>query len=226
MTYLCPSSIFFFFSSKKYTFPHAFNRSLRLDNVRVVVVDLDKHVACFFLSFFLAFTRVILDRSDGSVTSDRCRSKKSEEERYIERKRSVRWTVSRRQTSLAKVNDETKRQNSSMESNICLVRCRCFSSSHCRRDIISRCFSNHLRGQDTLNVDVYDEDSLKDEKIGSVRVNLNELYDKGSFGSSMQSFLISDLLGHLDQWYDLTGKLSLRSQGQIHLVLDFERLKV
>lgn len=113
-----------------------------------------------------------------------------------------------------------------MESNICLVRCFS-SSSFCSRDIISPWFSNHLSGQDTLHVDVYDEDSLKDEKIGSVHVNLNDLYEKGSFGSSMRSsFLISDLLGHLDQWYDLAGKLSIRSQGQIHLILDFERLKV
>lgn len=40
-------------------------------------------------------------------------------------------------------------------------------------------FSNHLHGQDILHVDVYDEDSVKDEKIGSVQIDLHDLYDKG-----------------------------------------------
>lgn len=34
------------------------------------------------------------------------------------------------------------------------------------------------------------------------------------------------LLGHIDQWFELRGKLGLTSHGQIHLILDFERLKV
>ena len=41
-------------------------------------------------------------------------------------------------------------------------------------------FSNHLYGQDILHVDVYDEDSMKDEKIGSVQINLQQLYQIGS----------------------------------------------
>jgi Ca2+-dependent lipid-binding protein len=40
-------------------------------------------------------------------------------------------------------------------------------------------FSNHLSGQDTLHVDVYDEDSVKNEKIGSVQIDLHPLYDTG-----------------------------------------------
>ncbi|CAF4220046.1 unnamed protein product [Rotaria sp. Silwood2] len=69
---------------------------------------------------------------------------------------------------------------------------------------------NHLYGQDILHVDVYDEDSVKNDKIGSVEIDLRPLYEKG----------------HLDQWFELKGKLGLSSHGQIHLILDFERLRV
>ncbi|CAF1057706.1 unnamed protein product [Rotaria sordida] len=68
---------------------------------------------------------------------------------------------------------------------------------------------NHLYGQDTLHVDVYDEDSVKHDKIGSVEIDLHQLYEKD----------------HIDQWYDLKGKLGISSHGQIHLILDFQRLK-
>ena len=92
----------------------------------------------------------------------------------------------------------------------------------------SRRFSNHLHGQDTLHVEVYDEDSVRNEKIGSIGINLNDLYEKGSLFSCprWESCHFSSFPGHLDQWYELSGKFSLRSQGQIHLILDFERLKV
>ncbi len=40
-------------------------------------------------------------------------------------------------------------------------------------------FSNHLKGQDTLHVGVYDKDLIFDDKIGSVKINLQELYLKG-----------------------------------------------
>ncbi|CAF1132306.1 unnamed protein product [Rotaria magnacalcarata] len=69
---------------------------------------------------------------------------------------------------------------------------------------------NHLYGQDILHVEVYDEDSVKNDKIGSVQIDLHELYQKG----------------HIDQWFELKGKLGLKSHGQIHLDLYFERLKV
>jgi len=42
-----------------------------------------------------------------------------------------------------------------------------------------------LRGQDTLHIDVYDEDSLKDEKIGSLKIDLRDLYDKGFYQRSI-----------------------------------------
>ncbi|CAF1682258.1 unnamed protein product [Adineta ricciae] len=70
---------------------------------------------------------------------------------------------------------------------------------------------NHLTGQDTLHVHIYDEDQIKDEKIGSVIIDLHQLYE----------------LGHINRWYELTGKAgSTSSEGQIHLILDFERLKI
>jgi len=40
-------------------------------------------------------------------------------------------------------------------------------------------FSNHLSGQDILHVIVYDEDSVVNEKIGSIQIDLNDLYEKG-----------------------------------------------
>jgi Ca2+-dependent lipid-binding protein len=35
-----------------------------------------------------------------------------------------------------------------------------------------------LKGQDILHIDVYDEDLIFDDKIGSVKINLQELYSK------------------------------------------------
>ncbi len=34
------------------------------------------------------------------------------------------------------------------------------------------------------------------------------------------------LIGHIDGWFELTGRFSLTSHGQIHLILDYERLRV
>ena len=58
---------------------------------------------------------------------------------------------------------------------------------HCKINISYFCFvdifllfSNHIKGQDILHVDVYDEDLIFDDKIGSVKINLQELYAKNS----------------------------------------------
>jgi Ca2+-dependent lipid-binding protein len=37
-------------------------------------------------------------------------------------------------------------------------------------------FSNHFQGQDILHVDVYDEDILKNDNIGSLKIDLQDLY--------------------------------------------------
>jgi Ca2+-dependent lipid-binding protein len=36
-----------------------------------------------------------------------------------------------------------------------------------------------LKGQDILHVDVYDADFILDDRIGSVQINLQDLYEKG-----------------------------------------------
>ncbi len=62
-----------------------------------------------------------------------------------------------------------------MESNICFV--SFFRNFHWFYVL----FSNHLYGQNILHVDVYDEDSVKNEKIGSIQIDLHELYEKSLF---------------------------------------------
>jgi len=62
-----------------------------------------------------------------------------------------------------------------MESIICFVRFLFYLN----RINYFHLFSNHLKGQDILHIDVYDKDLIFDDKIGSVQINLQELYDKG-----------------------------------------------
>ncbi|CAF1521156.1 unnamed protein product [Adineta steineri] len=87
---------------------------------------------------------------------------------------------------------------------------------------------NHLTGQDILNVDVYDEDSVKDEKIGSIQINLHDLYKKGFVRIiiKIKDGYFSFFLGHIDEWFELEGKNNSTSDGQIHLILDYERLRI
>ncbi len=40
-----------------------------------------------------------------------------------------------------------------------------------------------MSGQDILHVNVYDEDSVINEKIGSTQIDLHRLYEKGLFNS-------------------------------------------
>jgi Ca2+-dependent lipid-binding protein len=39
-------------------------------------------------------------------------------------------------------------------------------------------FSNHFEGQDILHVDVFDEDTFTNDKIGSFTIGLHGLYEK------------------------------------------------
>ncbi|CAF1370288.1 unnamed protein product [Adineta ricciae] len=66
-------------------------------------------------------------------------------------------------------------------------------------------FFNHFYGQDTLHLDIYDKDAIKDEKIGAVQIDLHQLY----------------LKGHIDDWFDIPD-----AQGQIRLILHYERLEI
>lgn len=66
-----------------------------------------------------------------------------------------------------------------MESNFCFVYFSSFLFFYI--DLIYFifiCFSNHLYGQDTLHVDVYDKDLIKNDKIGSLVINLKDLYEQ------------------------------------------------
>jgi len=49
-------------------------------------------------------------------------------------------------------------------------------------------FRNHLHGQDILHVEVYDEDFIFDDKIGSVKINLQELYEKRTYHKNKKLF--------------------------------------
>lgn len=84
-----------------------------------------------------------------------------------------------------------------------------------------------MHGQDILHVDVYDEDYIFDDKIGSAKVNLHELYEIGK-NEGFAFFLNSEFVffvGHVDHWYDLRSKFGGSSHGQVHLVLDYQPLK-
>ncbi|CAF1216345.1 unnamed protein product [Adineta steineri] len=69
---------------------------------------------------------------------------------------------------------------------------------------------NHLTGQDTLYIDIYDKDSVKDEKIGSIHIDLHDLYNKG----------------RIDNWFHIPAKNGSTSCGEIHLILHYERLQL
>ncbi|KAG9290300.1 hypothetical protein G9A89_007031 [Geosiphon pyriformis] len=57
----------------------------------------------------------------------------------------------------------------------------------------------------TLYVRVVDEDVVKDDKIGEGKVDLKKVFQKG----------------HIDTWVSLPAWLGLKSNGEIHLILDF-----
>ena len=90
-------------------------------------------------------------------------------------------------------------------------------------------FSNHLHGQDFLHIDVYDKDLIFDDKIGSVKIDLTNLYKKGFddfFCFPWKNHFLIICLGRLDNWYELTSKFSGSSRGQIHLILLYQPLKL
>jgi hypothetical protein len=51
---------------------------------------------------------------------------------------------------------------------------------------------------------------MKDEKIGSVTIDLKELYQ----------------IGRIDNWFKITAKLGLVTHGEIHLILQYEKLRI
>ncbi|CAF2551416.1 unnamed protein product [Rotaria sp. Silwood2] len=69
---------------------------------------------------------------------------------------------------------------------------------------------NHLQGQNILHIDVYDEDTIKNERIGSLQIDLHRLYDKN----------------YIDDWFCIEDKHGIQVQGEIHLHLYYEKLKI
>ncbi|CAF0809069.1 unnamed protein product [Didymodactylos carnosus] len=66
---------------------------------------------------------------------------------------------------------------------------------------------NHQYGQDTLFLDVYDEDLVKNDVIGKITINLKSIYEKG----------------HLDEWIKLPSKSGVSSShGEIHIILNYQ----
>ncbi|CAF3053334.1 unnamed protein product [Rotaria sp. Silwood2] len=71
-------------------------------------------------------------------------------------------------------------------------------------------FFNHAEGQNILHIDAYDKDLIKKDKIGSLQIDLHNLYFKGS----------------IDDWFDIEDKHQDQSQGQLHLSLYYKKLQM
>jgi Ca2+-dependent lipid-binding protein len=76
-----------------------------------------------------------------------------------------------------------------MESIFCFVR---FFLLFSKEINISVYFSNHFQGQDILHVDVYDDDIIKNDIIGSLKIDLQDLYQKRIY-YSMKLFFSSKI---------------------------------
>jgi Ca2+-dependent lipid-binding protein len=79
-------------------------------------------------------------------------------------------------------------QNTSLESNFYFVR-----SFYLELNFIFYLFSNHCHGQDILHLDVYDKDLIRNDQIGSVQIDLHDLYEKGFFLLPYKTRLVSIL---------------------------------
>ncbi|CAF0821088.1 unnamed protein product [Rotaria sordida] len=69
---------------------------------------------------------------------------------------------------------------------------------------------NHLRGQDTLHIDVYDQDTFNNQLIGFIHIDLHDLYNKG----------------HIDDWFYIEDNHGNKSCGQIHISLYYQQLNI
>ncbi len=76
---------------------------------------------------------------------------------------------------------------------------------------------------------MYDKDLIFDDKIGSVKIYLQDLYQKGFQINDLFFFektVVFVLLGHIDNWYNLLSSFGISSHGQIHVILDYQPLKL
>lgn len=64
---------------------------------------------------------------------------------------------------------------------------------------------NINKGDDTIHFDVYDEDVVGRDSIGSGKVKLKHVFDDGKF----------------NEWVKLPSKFGLSSNGEIHVVMNF-----
>lgn len=92
-------------------------------------------------------------------------------------------------------------------------------------------FSNHLKGQDILHVDVYDEDTIKNDKIGSIQINLKHVYDQGLLQYGIykfysEFFFRKQTIGHIDNWFIIQDDFGVKPHGEIHLILHYEKLQI
>ncbi|CAF1386486.1 unnamed protein product [Rotaria sp. Silwood1] len=82
---------------------------------------------------------------------------------------------------------------------------------NCNNPIWNQSFVfNHLRGQDTLHIDVYDHDTIRNQIIGYIQIDLRYLYQQG----------------HIDDWFYVEDKQGIKTNGLIHLTLDYGNLKI
>jgi len=86
-------------------------------------------------------------------------------------------------------------------------------------------FRNHLTGQDTLHVDVCDKDPLKEDIIGSFIIDLRDLYEK-RISLLNQNLIYVFFLDHIDNWYNLPSRFGHSSNGEIHLILEYQPLAI
>lgn len=109
-----------------------------------------------------------------------------------------------------------------METIFCLV----FIHFLKRFLLDSSLFRNHLHGQDTLFIEVFDEDKLKNDRIGSAKIDLKDLYEKSQLERKDLHNEIFDILGHIDQWFPIMIPSRSSSQGEIRLIIQYQPLRV
>ncbi|CAF1062726.1 unnamed protein product [Adineta steineri] len=84
---------------------------------------------------------------------------------------------------------------------------------------------NVLNGQDILFVDVCDKDTIRHDKIGSLEIDLRDLFVKCIFFYIQKKpNIYLFFLDNSDKWYDLPATYGKSSHGKIHLVLEYQPL--
>ncbi|CAF2434040.1 unnamed protein product [Rotaria sp. Silwood2] len=69
---------------------------------------------------------------------------------------------------------------------------------------------NIHKGDDTIHFDVYDDDLIGRDSVGSGKIKLKHVFDDGKF----------------DEWIKLPAKLGLSSHGEIHVIMNFTPITI